>query len=597
MKSCHKLTALFLYTAPPRIYTGILPAKQAKRSVFELINYDVTDAVIIFDEKVKNKEWVRRVIKNSKNKNIPVIIIGDYYEDCKNIRFDYEKGFEQVVRHIVEEHNCRRLHFMAGIENDVFSDARLNVFKKVLEENKIPFSGDMVSYGEYWSTPTEIAMEKLIAAGDIPEAVICANDSMAITVCTVLKSHGYRVPDDVIVSGFDGIKMINFSNPRITSAGCDYADIADGCVKLVSAAFEGVETEKTTLVFPRLIPFESCGCCSAGRFDITSHLSDVNDRFYRFQVENKSYMEIAEHIQSCSDIESASLQIRNEIVYDMCCILNSECVDESVNPLTVREGEAFSDEMFIFFDSDNHYEFKPKKFMKKDIIPSVEDRVYQNWPLIFVALNYLNISLGYLCFHYHDCDIANYCKIPQTMSCLNNAIGGFRNMRYQQYLNRRIEAMYMTDSLTGLYNRVGFLKEYGKLIKRMDGNGRITIVLADLDGLKRINDSYGHGEGDIAIQCAADALRKACPEGALCMRFGGDEMIAVIENDMVNGEIRRKMSAYLDEYNAASGKPYKVSASVGVYATEVSDESEFEELVKKSDKLMYIEKAKKKSAE
>ena len=151
--------------------------------------------------------------------------------------------------------------------------------------------------------------------------------------------------------------------------------------------------------------------------------------------------------------------------------------------------------------------------------------------------------------------------------------------------------MYKSDALTGLYNRNGFIKEYDKIIEECtDG---LTVILADLDDLKYINDTYGHGEGDVAIRAVALALKACCPEEAVCARFGGDEMIAVI-NGEYSGDIKGDIDRYLESYTASSGKPYKVSASVGIYKARPEETGDFKEILKKSDKLMYMDKAKKK---
>ena len=109
-----------------------------------------------------------------------------------------------------------------------------------------------------------------------------------------------------------------------------------------------------------------------------------------------------------------------------------------------------------------------------------------------------------------------------------------------------------------------------------------------------LNDNYGHGEGDVAIREVALALRACCPETAICARFGGDEMIAVIRGRYTD-DIRSEINSYLDSFNATSGKPYRVSASVGIYYAKQEEISDFKEILKRSDKLMYMDKAKKKA--
>lgn len=170
-------------------------------------------------------------------------------------------------------------------------------------------------------------------------------------------------------------------------------------------------------------------------------------------------------------------------------------------------------------------------------------------------------------------------------------------MQYQNFLKRQIEEMYQSDTLTGLYNRNRFMREYENLMEEFEQEKRkVSVILADLDNLKYINDHFGHGEGDIAIHTVAQALKNACPESAICGRFGGDELIAVCSGIVDPGEIDRRMEDFLKSYNESAGKPYTVAASLGVYVAEPTEDMKFEELLKKTDTLMYMNKAMRKQA-
>ena len=124
----------------------------------------------------------------------------------------------------------------------------------------------------------------------------------------------------------------------------------------------------------------------------------------------------------------------------------------------------------------------------------------------------------------------------------------------------------------------------------------MAIVMCDLDGLKTINDKYGHDNGDFAIRTAAQALKRVCPHNAACTRFGGDEMMAVFPCCGVENDIRAMFDQALDSINEASGKPYRVSASMGIYITQNGEKPGFDELIRCSDKLMYEEKNQRKAA-
>ena len=178
---------------------------------------------------------------------------------------------------------------------------------------------------------------------------------------------------------------------------------------------------------------------------------------------------------------------------------------------------------------------------------------------------------------------------------LNNALGGFINQRYKHYLMKKIERVSWIDTLTGLYNRRGFCAKYDRLLETL-GDEPLEVVMCDLDGLKYINDTFGHEEGDNAIHTAAVALKEVCPANAICTRFGGDEMMAVFPYEANGMDVRTLFCEYLDGYNSKSGKPYSVAASIGIYITANGEKPDFEELVKKSDGLMYEEKKRRKTA-
>ena len=152
----------------------------------------------------------------------------------------------------------------------------------------------------------------------------------------------------------------------------------------------------------------------------------------------------------------------------------------------------------------------------------------------------------------------------------------------------------MYDGLTGLYNRISFSKKIKERINSVPSGTPLSVVLADLDGLKNINDNYGHFSGDNAISTVANALKLACPPDSICVRYGGDEMIAFVFGNVSIKDIVRRIRRTLNEYNSNSGLNYDISASIGAVKTHVSSEINKEALIKSADKLMYSEKRRKK---
>lgn len=584
---------LFVYHTCSDLYWDSA-SERGEASVFSLIDMRAIDVLIIVDEMIKNKNITHKLIDRAALFDVPVIMIGGSYEGVINITFDFESGFEDVVRHIVEFHGLKRLHFMAGIQGNEFSESRIDVFARVLEENGIPFDrSSMVSYGDFWATPTAAATEKLLERGELPEAIVCANDTMAITVCSTLTNAGVRIPEEVVVTGFDGIMDINFSSPRITTCLCCYGDITQRIAGLLTLGKEELLREAHYFIKPRLVLNESCGCHGGGIINASKYVSDLNSRFYRYKEDEKTLNEIGVRIISGSTLQSAANELYSPIIYNMRCMLRKEVIDETIDPVEKDIPHDFGEELCVFFDTDASYPFLPHFIPAKSVIPGLDVIMDMGYPVIFTALSFLDIPLGYVAFTYQNYDIQNYEKIAQTVNALNNSIGAFRNLRYQQYITKQVQKLSQYDQLTGLYTRGGCTRAYEALVSRLKEQNRpITAVMVDLDGLKHINDNYGHNEGDYAIKAMATALKNSCPDNAVCIRMGGDEMAAFLSSSASLEDIKEEIEARLRSVNRTSGKPYKVAASIGLFrSADRQNLPSFEDLIRMSDEQMYAEKA------
>ncbi len=606
-EDCHKLITalnrhlpgdswrLFVFSTITDLF-GNNPSERGETAIFDLINFDVVDALVVFEEKISNKAVVHTLFDRAAQKDIPIISIGEDYGKAISARFVYDEGFEMIVNHVLDVHKPKKPHFMAGLKDNEFSEVRKNVFIDALKKRGMEFDESMVSYGSFWTIPAREATEALINSGNIPDAMICANDSMAIAAAQVFTSRGYRVPEDVIVTGFDGIDEIKYSIPRISSCMCSYEEMAKEICAAIAEVISTGRRSGEISIMPTLILSESCGCNKQKPVNAADDLFDLNNRFYRFQEDNYRMYEMTARVLPCRDItEVTKILADRGYFYDLHCVLKAECLDVTVDPLKAGDTEnAYGEEMVQFFNSDMP-DLEPIHFSLKDILPEISVLMDYKYPLIFYGLHFLDIPLGYACFHFHNDDIVNYTKIPQAINALNNAIGSYRNMRYQEYQTWQIEEMYKLDNLTGLYNRNGFIREYKKITNLPADERRcLTVIMTDLDGLKYINDIFGHDEGDVAIKAAAQALKACCPKESICVRFGGDEMLAVYNGHIDEQKLKSDIEAYLNAYNESSGKPYKVSSSVGVQVLTDTDSIDLDELIKKSDKLMYIDKAMKK---
>lgn len=587
---------LMVFATPSELYWNTID-EQGEKSVFELINYSITDIIIIQAEMLKCSELVLKIVSDAKAHGIPIITIGGDISGCVRIGFDYAAGFEKMVRHVLCDHNITNFHLMAGIKDNPFSEERIDVVRRVTKELDIPFCDEDISYGGFWSRPTEEAIETLFTRRRrLPQAMICVNDSMAIAAVAKLKSHGLRIPQDIIVTGFDGINEVNYSDPRITTALCSNEQLAQSIADTADRILSGEDIPQSLLVVPELQKSESCGCGSGSPINASAELSYINNSFNRYQNEEERMFRMMSRFMECRTISQTVAVMERYDFYDIVVALNPESIDSTVDPFDshpMGRAGAFTDTVKVILNTNAPMNGRIDDMSTTSLHPQLAEMLRGfTEPLIFFSLNYMGVTMGYVCFNFHDYDIQNYYKASQTVNALNSAFGAYRTMQYQHYLTDTIEKMYRCDGLTHLLNRTALKNEFKGLLDRC--GGKLTVVLADLDGLKTINDTYGHDDGDFAICALADALRESCPENALCVRWGGDEMVAVIAGEYSSEAIRSGLDQRLNEVNAQSGKQYKISASVGVRTFSTDVTSRFEDMVRDTDQLMYSEKSSKK---
>ena len=166
--------------------------------------------------------------------------------------------------------------------------------------------------------------------------------------------------------------------------------------------------------------------------------------------------------------------------------------------------------------------------------------------------------------------------------------------------NGELKNSYVIDELTGIFNRRGFYMHGGNLYKAAAiTGGKAIMCFGDVDGLKKINDTYGHQEGDEAILTTALLIKESFGTDDIVARIGGDEFIIIAANKSTENEIvaiKESINLNFNKYNFISNKPYKLTISLGfsVYSPELK--LSFEQLIKDADKQLYKQKKKAKGS-
>ncbi|HZJ58582.1 MAG TPA: GGDEF domain-containing protein [Clostridia bacterium] len=567
--------------------------EKGDEAVFDLIDFDIVDAVIIYEESIRNQRISDGIVKKAKSKSVPVITIGVTKQSTANFILNLEIGFEKVVRHVIEFHKIKDTIMIAGRRDSYYSNKRIEVYKKVLSENNIRFDDSMLYYGDFWSEPTCAVMQELIDNNRLPKAIICANDGMAIAAIDTLHENDIFVPDDIVVTGFDGIRDARYNIPPVTTCSMNYEKLAYDIVLCIERLLSGKKINKENYTDQTIEVYSSCGCNKVPDMEHGGLLRIVRDRYKRFLHYNDELHEMTERVFDSKTPEEIPRILEQYELYDCYVFVNDFFFDKSIRLTEDIKGKAFSDKLYLLYktglDADNY----PMEFQRKDILPDIDSLIQENDPIIFTSLSSRGLPFGFLCTAF-KIDIENYSFLPQFTVFLSNALSGYRNIRYLEDLSKRYEKLAEEDFLTGLLNRTGFYNEISRLKETIDTTvtENFIVTLVDLDGLKQINDNHGHHAGDQAIITIANIIKTIPIENKICVRLGGDEFLICslcTDKESTKKIIRNHLFDNLKAINKYSANPFKISISIG-FSSSGSGKIDIDNLLKQSDELMYNHK-------
>ena len=159
--------------------------------------------------------------------------------------------------------------------------------------------------------------------------------------------------------------------------------------------------------------------------------------------------------------------------------------------------------------------------------------------------------------------------------------------------NQLLNKLSVTDALTGINNRRGFLDNVQRLVTAHENEGRrAMLIFADMDNLKQVNDKFGHSDGDFAIKSIADILTDSLDEDDIVGRIGGDEFVAFtfIEDDEKPEKILDRIRRYDNDLNEESGKPYFIDLSLGTSVFTCTPSQNIELVLHSADVALYENK-------
>lgn len=563
----------------------------------DLIRQTDICALVLLTETIKNESMLQALLKLGREKNIPVFSLDRRVEGCYNLVMDNMHGFEQLVRHVVEEHGCRYVNMIAGDKGERFSEERIEVYRKVLEENGIPFEQERVGYGNYWERPVEGVMKQVFASDlPFPQAIVCANDIMAHAAISILNRHGMEVPEDVIVVGYDGTNAGKIFFPSMTTGAPDYKAAVERIYEEIECCTEQDRIEPCDITVPVLLKKrQSCGCekkiIAKEDRRISNLLAEIgndkwhmkamhlllSDTFGKQRIED-IFPIIPKHLNTWFDF--------HRYVYLKSELLRTYEVSETDTEMTsILEGHRGK-----YSEIGKSWDISEFQAFLDNVLK--EEKV--NTIMVHLLISGKDVY-GFTVDGFEeliDWQIKICGEFAMFLShILHTVIHNYKMHR----LNEEIADLSVHDSMTGIYNRRGFFRETRRIVQKEANRGKyLYLFMVDMDGLKYINDNFGHAEGDFAINTLANTLLRMGSGEAICARIGGDEFMCAYVADEAeyysSDCFSIEMENLLREDNAVTAKAYPIGASVGMISEEITENIDLDAMINRADDRMYRQK-------
>ena len=556
-------------------------------------------AIIMFVEMLESKKVVDALVALAKARQIPIFSFEHDVDGCINSAYDYRSGFRQMVDHVIEKHGCKNVHMFAGNKGNPFSDEREEIYKQSLLEHGLKYSEENIFHGDFWDARAELVMQELIDNGyEVSDAIVCANDYMAISLITAFKQRGIKVPNDIAVSGYDGTTEGKEYIPHLTTATRERRDIAEKAMSLLVNLSNDLDPDIDTFVSPRTVFEQSCGCKA---LDYETEANSFKD----------AYKDIRMFGYCLNDAEAAMLKLNKVEKLELLEETFRKCATNFGNYSafflflqTDKEGRIACSSGFdkptekfrpiIWIDEKNEYVRSDRPVKLSGLIPNLPG---QDSPHFYYIMSSYCAErfFGYAVIEMKGNDIFSefynifLLNLSVTLERLwkNDNINTLYEK--QKALYEKQMELSIHDELTGILNRRGFNELSQQSFESLNGKSTVCTMAMDMDRLKHINDVYGHNEGDFAIKTASQIIIECCKSGEIAGRAGGDEFY-IYASDYSQEKLDRfnqDLARITEIYNARINKPYRVELSCGSYLCETDKNGSLEEFLRISDLRMY----------
>jgi len=514
--------------------------------------------------------------------DIPKVSISVALDGCSNVLLDNYGSSYKLAEHLIS-HNPRKTGVIVGPRNTPESIERycgtLDAFVKM--GNDIP----IIEQGDFSKSSGYLCALNLLKEG--VETIICANDQMALGAYEAIFERGLAIPKDVKVVGFDDIEQAKLLEVPLTTIRQPFDMMAKSAYDLLVSG--SLQTIKHT---GEIVYRQSCGCESKDQY----HEEEMVKNRYYMDKYHDSIKEYNQTLQMHGKFDQVnSLEKLNQVLetyldtisgteFHLCLFENFKQKIE--NPSTF----AFPKTMKHQFGYVNGLIFNPSIYFTNTGLPQEVFSVSPSKSALVYPVNLHDVSYGYIVSDAKTAKHKNFTALRQTIVNVLNRIDMYQQV--EEY-SKKMEQLALLDSMTGLYNRRGFFSIAELDFQKQVKNGKSpSIIFCDVNGLKKVNDNYGHAIGDQMIVETSNILKQVFKDDTVA-RIGGDEFIIYQSDSFIDTSesVIQALTRAMIVSNKTDKVPFVLSLEAGIARYDATNPVSLDELISQADKCLYSKKS------
>jgi len=237
----------------------------SRNAIYDLARPENLDGLVLFSGTLAGFVEIERYYQFcDRFKSLPMVSLSLPVDGASNILMDNKNGMKAVVAHLIEVHDCQQIAFIRGPIGHLEADKRFQAYVEVLESHNIPLDPKLILHAHFTATSSRDTIREFLDQPDIQfDAIVSANDRMAVGAIEVLQERGIKIPDDVAIVGFDDIEESRYTLAPLTTVKQPFYEQSKNAIEVIHQHLMGDSLPQNIILPAKLIVRQSCGCTLA----------------------------------------------------------------------------------------------------------------------------------------------------------------------------------------------------------------------------------------------------------------------------------------------------------------------------------------------